>query len=27
MLTTDLATKHRHNDKRINRFLKHKWVK
>jgi len=27
MLTTDLATTHRHNDKRTNRFLKHKRVK
>jgi len=26
-LTTDRATTHRHNDKRRNRFLKHKWVK
>jgi len=27
MLTTDRATTHRHNDKRRNRFLKHKRVK
>jgi len=27
MLTTDHATTHRHNDKRRNRFLKHKRVK
>jgi len=26
MLTTDRAITHRHNDKRINRFLKHKLV-
>jgi len=26
-LTTDCATTHRHNDKRRNRFLKHKHVK
>jgi len=27
MLTTDCATIHRHDDKRRNRFLKHKRVK
>jgi len=26
-LTTDRATTHWHDDKRRNRFLKHKWVK
>jgi len=27
LLTTDRVTTHRHNDKRKNKFLKHKWVK